>query len=103
MINGNNFQFYHKSLSNFWKTIYGFQNRKSFFEFKLFILIRTFVEIRYSRALEFVGSPNLSLKVPNFGIRLPEFGCQDSGDGRLPPSRFWASKNVGKRLHQVFC
>jgi hypothetical protein len=46
--------------------IYGFKNRKSFFEFKLFILTYTFVEIRHRWALEFVGIPNLLPKVPRF-------------------------------------
>jgi len=49
-------------------------NRKSFFEFKLFILERTFVGIRYHRASEFVDSSNLQQKVPSFDIRLPKFG-----------------------------
>jgi hypothetical protein len=56
MVNRNHFQFDHKSFFNFWNTIYGFENRKSFFEFKLFILAGTFVGILYHRALEFVGS-----------------------------------------------
>jgi len=39
------------------------QNRKSFFGFKLFILARTFVRIRYRRALEFIGNLTLLSKI----------------------------------------
>jgi hypothetical protein len=49
--------------------------------FKLFVIARTFVEIRHRRTLEFVGNPNILSKVPNFGIRLMDFG-----DDRLPES-----------------
>jgi hypothetical protein len=42
MVNGNHFQFDRKNFFNFWKMIYGFENCKSFFEIKLFILVRTF-------------------------------------------------------------
>jgi hypothetical protein len=80
MINENNFQFDHKNFFNFWKTIYGFQNSKSFSEFKFFILARMFVGICHRRTFEFVGSPSLALKVPNFGIRLLE----SSGTRRIP-------------------
>jgi hypothetical protein len=38
----NHFRFDHKTLFNFWKTIYGFKNCKSFFEIKLFVLAHTF-------------------------------------------------------------
>jgi hypothetical protein len=62
----NDFQFDRKNLFNFWKTIYGFQNRKLFSGFKLFILACTFVGIHYRWALEFVGSPNLPPKVLEF-------------------------------------
>lgn len=48
--------------------IYGFKSCKSFYEFKLFILVRTFVKIHYHRTLEFVGSLNLHWRSPNFGI-----------------------------------
>jgi hypothetical protein len=67
-----------------------FKKLKLFSKFKLFILTHTFVEIRHHWRLEFVGSPNLPLKVLEFwypidGIRLakflqnrPEFGwCQN--------------------------
>jgi hypothetical protein len=62
-------------------------NRKSFSGFKLFILAHTFVEIRYRRALEFVGRPNIPLKVPEFwypiaGIRRPIFRQNRSEFGR---------------------
>jgi hypothetical protein len=50
MINENHFWFDHKTFFNFWKTIYGFKNHKSFSEIKLFVLAHT------------------------FDIRLPEFG-----------------------------
>jgi hypothetical protein len=72
MVNGNHFQFNRKISFNFWKTIYSFQkrfeNRKSFSEFKLIILARTFVEIhhRRRRALEFVGNPTPPPKIPKF-------------------------------------
>jgi hypothetical protein len=66
MVNENHFQFDCKSLFNFWKTIYGFENCKSFSEFKLFILARTFVGIRHLWALEFVGNPTLPSKIPEF-------------------------------------
>jgi hypothetical protein len=52
-------QFNCKSLFNFWKKIYSFENRKLFSGFKLFILACTFVGIRLCRALEFVGSLRL--------------------------------------------
>jgi hypothetical protein len=65
MINENHFQFEHKSFFNFW-------NRKSFSEFKLFILAHTLVIICHCRTLEFVGSSSLPSKVLNFGIRMPE-------------------------------
>jgi hypothetical protein len=42
MVNENHFRFDRKTFFNFWKTIYGFQNRKSFSEIKLFILTSTF-------------------------------------------------------------
>jgi hypothetical protein len=42
MVNENHFQFDRITFFNFWKTIYGFKNRKSFFEIKLFIFTRTF-------------------------------------------------------------
>jgi hypothetical protein len=45
MVNGNHLQFDRKSFFNFWKTIYDFQNSKSFFKIKLFVLTRTFVKI----------------------------------------------------------
>jgi hypothetical protein len=63
MVNGNHFQFDRKRLFNFWKTIYGFKNRKSFFELKLFIFACTFVRICHCRELEFVNSSNMQLKV----------------------------------------
>jgi hypothetical protein len=59
IVNKNNFQFDRKSLFNFWKTIYSFQNRKLFSKFKLFILARTFVGIRHCQALKFVNSLTL--------------------------------------------
>jgi hypothetical protein len=80
MVNRNYFQFNSKNFFYFWKTIYGFENRKSFFGFKLFIFIRTFVRIRYHRTFEFVGSSNLPPKVPNFGIRL----SKSDGSRRIP-------------------
>jgi hypothetical protein len=49
MVNENYFRFDRKNLFNFWKTIYGFKNRKSFSEIKLFILVRTF-DIRLSKS-----------------------------------------------------
>jgi hypothetical protein len=74
MVNGNHFQFDHKSLSNSEKTIYGFKNRKSFFSrFKLFILADTFMGIRHRQALEFVGSLNLPSKVPKFWYLIARF------------------------------
>jgi hypothetical protein len=42
MVNENHFQFDGKNFFNFWKTIYSFKNRKSFYEIKLFIFARTF-------------------------------------------------------------
>jgi hypothetical protein len=42
MVNENHFWFDRKTFFNFWKTIYGFKNCKSFFEIKLFVLTRTF-------------------------------------------------------------
>jgi hypothetical protein len=42
MVNENHFRFDRKTFFNFWKTIYGFKNRKSFSEIKLFILTSTF-------------------------------------------------------------
>jgi hypothetical protein len=49
MVNENHFRFDRNSFFNFWKTIYDFQNRKSFFEIKLFIFPRTF-DIRFSES-----------------------------------------------------
>jgi hypothetical protein len=49
MVNENYFRFDRKSFFNFWKTIYDFKNRKSFFEIKLFVLARTF-DIRLSES-----------------------------------------------------
>jgi hypothetical protein len=49
-------------------TIYDFQNRKSFSEFKVFVLVPTFVGIYHRYASEFVGDSNIPPKVPNFGI-----------------------------------
>jgi hypothetical protein len=46
--------------------IYGFKNRKSFYEFKLSILAHTVMGIRHQQTLEFVGSPNLPPKVLEF-------------------------------------
>jgi len=45
--------------------IFNLTVKASFSEFKLFILARTFVGIRHQRKLKFVGSPNLSPKVPD--------------------------------------
>jgi hypothetical protein len=42
MVNENHFRFDRKSFFNFWKTIYGFKNRKSFFEIKLLVLAHMF-------------------------------------------------------------
>jgi len=42
MVNENHFRFDRKSFFNFWKTIYGFKNRKSFSEIKLFVRACTF-------------------------------------------------------------
>jgi hypothetical protein len=66
MVNGNHFQFDRKIFFNFWKTIYGFENRKSFFGFKFFTLMRMFVGIHHRRVLEFVGNPTLLSKIPEF-------------------------------------
>jgi hypothetical protein len=66
MVNENHFQFDRKSLFNFLKTIYESKNRKSFSEFKLFILAHTFVGMCHRRTLEFVGSLNLLPRVPGF-------------------------------------
>lgn len=63
MINRNHFQFDRKIFFNFWKTIYDFENCKSFFGFQLIILLRMFVGIRYHRTLEFVSNPTLPLKI----------------------------------------
>jgi hypothetical protein len=49
MVNENHFRFDRKSFFNFWKTIYSFKNRKSFFEIKLFVLALTF-DIRLSES-----------------------------------------------------
>jgi hypothetical protein len=73
MANRNHFQFDRKSLL---KMIYGFKNYKSFFGFKFFILVGTFVGIRHSRALEFVGSPNLPLNVSEFWYPITGFQRQ---------------------------
>jgi flagellar assembly factor FliW len=72
MVKGNHFQFNSESLFYFLKTIYGFENFKSFSGFKLFILARTFVRIHYRRALEFVGSLNLPPKVLEFWYPIAE-------------------------------
>jgi len=42
MVKENHFRFDHKIFFNFLKIIYGFKNRKSFFEIKLFVLAYTF-------------------------------------------------------------
>jgi hypothetical protein len=42
MVNENHFRFDRKTFFKFWKTIYGFKNRKSFSEIKRFILTSTF-------------------------------------------------------------
>jgi hypothetical protein len=42
MVNENHFRFDRKTFFNFWKTIYGFKNRKSFSKIKLFALARMF-------------------------------------------------------------
>jgi hypothetical protein len=42
MVDENHFRFDRKTFFNFWKTIYGFKNCKSFSEIKLSILVRTF-------------------------------------------------------------
>jgi hypothetical protein len=68
IVSENYFQFDRKSLFNFWKMIYGFEYRKSFSEFKHFILASRFVRIIHYRALEFVGSPNLPLKIPVYQV-----------------------------------
>jgi hypothetical protein len=49
MVNENHFQFARKTFFNFWKTIYGFKNRKSFSEIKLFVLAHTF-DIQLSKS-----------------------------------------------------
>jgi hypothetical protein len=48
------------------------KNNKSFSEFKLFILARTFMEILHRRVLKFVGSSNLLSKVPKFWYLIAE-------------------------------
>jgi len=45
MVNENHFRFDRKTFFNFWKTIYGFKNCKSFSEIRLFVLAHT-VDIR---------------------------------------------------------
>jgi len=67
MVNENHFRFDHKSFFNFWKTIYGFKNRKSFFKIILFIVAHT------------------------FDIRLPESGNSWSSESR----RHWNSATSG--------
>jgi hypothetical protein len=62
------------------------ENRKSFFEFKLFIFAHMIVGIRHRRTLEFVSSPSLLSKVSNFGIRLPGSG----GTRRIPADQILA-------------
>jgi len=42
MVNENHFRFDRKNFFNFWKTIYGFKNRKSFSEIKLLVLVCMF-------------------------------------------------------------
>jgi hypothetical protein len=49
MVNKNYFKFDCKSFFKFWKTIYYFENRKLFYEIKLFVLTRTF-DIRLSES-----------------------------------------------------
>jgi hypothetical protein len=66
MVNINHFQFDCKSFFNFWKTIDGFENRKSFFGFKLFIFAPTFVRICHRRALKSVDNPTLPPKILEF-------------------------------------
>jgi hypothetical protein len=56
IVNENHFRFDFKTYFNFWKTIYGFKNRKSFFEIKLFVIARTF-DIRLPE-LAMVGRRN---------------------------------------------
>jgi hypothetical protein len=74
MVNIHHFQFDQKGIFNFKKMIYSFKNDKSFSEFKLFIIVRTFMRIRNRRTLEFVGGSSLDRKFSDFGIRSPEFG-----------------------------
>jgi hypothetical protein len=73
MVNRNHFQFDRKSLFNFLKMIYDFKNHKLFSGFKIFIFAGTFVGIRHSRALEYVGSPNFPSKVPEFWYPITGF------------------------------
>jgi hypothetical protein len=69
MVNENHFRFDRKTFFNFWKTIYGFKNRKLISKVKLFVLVRT------------------------FDIRLPEFGNGWSSESR----RHWNSATSGHR------
>jgi hypothetical protein len=49
MVSENHFRFDRKNFFNFWKTIYGFKNCKSFSEIILFVFSRTF-DIRLSES-----------------------------------------------------
>lgn len=63
-----------KHFFNFIKMIYGFKNRKSFSEFKFFIITRTFVGICHRWSLKFVGNSNCRRRSPDFGIQSPKSG-----------------------------
>lgn len=66
MVNENHFQFDRKSLFDFWKTIYSFENHKLFSGFKFLILARTFVGICHCWALMFIGNLTLPSKIYKF-------------------------------------
>jgi hypothetical protein len=79
MVNENYFRFDRKAFFNFWKKIYGFKNRKSFSEIKLFILART------------------------FDIRLPESGNGWSSESRctgIRPLKYCQRQNPATSGHR---
>jgi hypothetical protein len=86
MVNENYFRFDRKSFFNFWKTIYGFKNHKSYSEIKLLVLARMF-DIRLPKSSNRI----LKLNSGDDGRKSPNASGPNSG-------RNWSKSGHGQTL-----
>jgi hypothetical protein len=94
MVNENHFRFDRKTFFNFWKTIYGFKNRKSFFEIKLFVLTCMF-DMRLLESSNGQSSESGNIQPPKYCRRR---NPATSGHGcRRPAETGWNPATVRSR------